>query len=549
MKPNLEKKYELAKVLGYRLNRLTYIVYIIPEESQYIRFTIPKKNGGLREINSPCAELKNLQTRLAIQLAESYETHFEGNSTKQIVAHGFRKGYSIKTNAEKHKNRRYVFNVDLKDFFGTINFGRVRGFFLKSRDFCYSAEVATVIAKIVCHKNGLPQGSPTSPVISNLIGVMLDNELVHLAAREKCTYSRYADDITFSTNKKEFPESIAFFDEKDSQWHVGSSLQKAIEKQGYVINYSKVSMQYKTSRQEVTGLIVNRIVNIPRDYYRITRAYCNSLFRHGEYYKRDGNNDNNKVIGTKNELEGRLSYIYSIRKKYYYGKNNKYNAEGIVKLYKRFIIYKYFIDSDFPVVVTEGKTDSIYIKCALVKMIGEYPSLVTKKENGYSYAVHFFNYSSLIKEIFGISSGTSGQYELLKVIEGTQEIYKNNKKRKPAIFLCDSDSGSKDIRNKICKLKNSKDLDLEKDYPVFANVHVVFSTIEDKQEIEDLFDISVLNTIVDGRRFCRHAETKNNEEYSKSVFAHRVIKPNIKTIDFSRFKRILDLLKSICQET
>ena len=95
-----------------------------------------------------------------------------------------------------------------RNFFPSINFGRVRGFFLKDKHFSLQPPVATVLAQIACFENELPQGSPCSPVISNLIGHVLDGRLARFAKTHKCTYSRYADDITFSTSRKDFPPEI-----------------------------------------------------------------------------------------------------------------------------------------------------------------------------------------------------------------------------------------------------------------------------------------------------------------------------------------------------
>jgi RNA-directed DNA polymerase len=146
-----------------------------------------------------------LQRRLSDLLQNCVEEINQAQNRKDQLAHGFKRGRSIITNATKHRKRRYVLNIDLQDFFGTINFGRVRGFFLKDRNFALHPDAATVLAQIACHQNSLPQGSPCSPVISNLIGHVLDIHLGKLAFHNGCTYSRYADDITFSTNKGPFP--------------------------------------------------------------------------------------------------------------------------------------------------------------------------------------------------------------------------------------------------------------------------------------------------------------------------------------------------------
>src|SRR6185437_5065944 len=177
------------------------------------------------------------------------------------LAHGFKRKRSIVTNATKHKNRRFVFNLDLENFFGTINFGRVRGFLIKNTDFALQPSVATLIAQIACHENALPQGSPCSPVISNLIGSVLDVRLCALASGVGCTYSRYVDDLSFSTNKKDFPPQVAKRTETHA-WELGDKLHDVLNHTGFSVNASKTRMQYCTSRQEVTGLVVNQKVNI-----------------------------------------------------------------------------------------------------------------------------------------------------------------------------------------------------------------------------------------------------------------------------------------------
>jgi RNA-directed DNA polymerase len=201
--------HHVAGLLQFQPQALAYILYKKPLLTKYSSFDVPKRGGGVRKINAPSPELMLLQRRLSDLLQNCIEEINEGRKWKDQLAHGFKRNRSIMTNATKHQKRRYVFNIDLQDFFPTINFGRVRGFFIKDVNFMLHPKVATILAQIACHENGLPQGAPCSPVISNLVGHVLDIRLCKLASANGCTYSRYADDITFSTSKPDFPSSIA----------------------------------------------------------------------------------------------------------------------------------------------------------------------------------------------------------------------------------------------------------------------------------------------------------------------------------------------------
>lgn len=161
---------ELASLLGYKASGLSYVLYKIDDTAKYTEFKISKKDGGERTIQAPIRELKVLQQHLSSLLQNCLEEIEDGKTHGRNLSHGFRRDHSIVTNARNHKNRRFVFNVDLKDFFPSINFGRVQGFFVKSNDFQLDPRIATIIAQIACHNGALPQGSPASPVISNLIG-------------------------------------------------------------------------------------------------------------------------------------------------------------------------------------------------------------------------------------------------------------------------------------------------------------------------------------------------------------------------------------------
>jgi hypothetical protein len=290
------------------------------------RFRNPRNTsaGGTRHIKAPEPRLALLQRRLARVLYDCLDELKKGTPpTRRSLAHGFEKQRSIITNANLHKRRRYVLNLDLEDFFPSINFGRVRGFFLKDKHFSLQPKIATVLAQIACYENELPQGSPCSPVVSNLLGHLLDSRLARLAKIHKCTYSRYADDITFSTSRKDFPPELAFLPPgTTAEWHLGAELRTRIERSGFKINDKKTRMQIRGSRQITTGLIVNEKVNIRQEYWRAARQMCESLFSAGTYYKivpatlAVGASDDPPVkveYTTLNPLDGIMAHIYQVK--------------------------------------------------------------------------------------------------------------------------------------------------------------------------------------------------------------------------------------------
>ncbi len=171
---------DLAKLLGFKSSAIAYILYKIPEDKKYISFQIPKRSGGNRDILSPIPQLKLLQKNLSHLL---YGIRDEIGGNRRVLSHGFRRKQSIYTNATVHKNRRYVFNLDIEDFFPSINFGRVRGYFISNTNFQLDPTIATLIAQIAVYKNQLPQGSPCSPIISDMIAEILDARLAKLTKK------------------------------------------------------------------------------------------------------------------------------------------------------------------------------------------------------------------------------------------------------------------------------------------------------------------------------------------------------------------------------
>ena len=243
---------DLASLLGTDYTALGNLLY--GKKVLYRTFEIPKKNGGVRKITSPIKPLKELQRKLK-DFIEPHTAHRE-------AAHGFIRNRSILSNAKRHVGKKHIFNIDLEDFFGSVNFGRVKRLF-ECPPFNLTTQVATVVAQMVCYKNKLPQGAPTSPIISNMIAFKLDGNLTAMARDAKATYTRYADDLTFSCHSSKLLEKngIIKFD-KDGIALAGKSLLSIVKSNGFEINHSKTRLQTRGNHQGVTGVTVNEKPNV-----------------------------------------------------------------------------------------------------------------------------------------------------------------------------------------------------------------------------------------------------------------------------------------------
>ena len=271
----LQNAEDVAAYFGVEISAMLVLLYKTPDEKRYRHFEIPKRSGGMRNISAPRGPLRDLQDKLHIDLKRLHEAHPR--------AHGFIEKRSILTNAADHAGKRWVLNVDLVDFFPSINFGRVRGLFMKP-PFEMAPAAATICAQIVTYRNGLPQGAPTSPVLSNFIASSLDRMLLRLARQNKLAYSRYADDITFSTNLAQFPPAIAIREQIAGGGFkvvAGDALEQTIAAAGFTINASKVRIQGRGVQQRVTGLVVNSRINVERERIRKIRAMLHAWGKFG----------------------------------------------------------------------------------------------------------------------------------------------------------------------------------------------------------------------------------------------------------------------------
>lgn len=230
----------------------------------YKHFKIPKKSGGYREISAPTKSLKSILTCLNVVFQTLYEP--------SIVAKGFLPAKSVVDNARPHVGMLYVYNTDLKDFFPSILQARVWKV-LQLEPYGFSKDAASIIAGLCCmqvvdeelsteaqkaYKYVLPQGAPTSPILTNMVCQKLDRRLLGIAKRFNLHCTRYADDITFSGMYNVFQKNGEFRTE----------LKRVIEEQGLSLNMDKTRLQKRCVRQEVTGLVVSDKVNVPREYIR-----------------------------------------------------------------------------------------------------------------------------------------------------------------------------------------------------------------------------------------------------------------------------------------
>lgn len=312
---SLQTPRDVAALLGIEYSNLTYYIYRSDPVQRYREFVIPKKSGGARRILAPSLPLKLLQQKLNKALQAAYRP--------KPSARGFVKGASVLGNALPHLRMAYVLNLDLEDFFVSINFGRVRGMFM-GKPYSLNSKVATILAQICCHDNHLPQGAPTSPIVANMVCAKLDSELQRLARKYRCYYTRYADDITFSTDRQSFPGALAVRDGEgySADTSVGAELARVIRSNGFSVNRSKVRLQWRGRRQQVTGVLVNKKPNVPRAFVRNVRGMLHAWEKWGlgqaesEFYARYDTKHRNPLLERapfKSIVHGKLNYIKMIR--------------------------------------------------------------------------------------------------------------------------------------------------------------------------------------------------------------------------------------------
>lgn len=279
----------LAQAMGVTLNELRFLTFSkqVAKIAHYQRFALPKKTGGVRVISAPMPRLKRLQYWVLDNVLQPLAL--------TDAAHGFVTGRSIVTNAQPHVGQAVVMNLDLQNFFPTVSYPRIKGVFAQLG---YNAEVASLLA-LLCsepetqsvamdgqtyHLNTpqrfLPQGAPTSPYLSNLICRQLDKRLHGLAQKYGFVYTRYADDLSFSAAHTQHISTLL-------HW-VGV----IVAEEGFTIHPNKTHVMRRSSRQEVTGIVVNEQLSLNRALLKQFRSLLFQIEKDGYAGKTWGNGGN-----------------------------------------------------------------------------------------------------------------------------------------------------------------------------------------------------------------------------------------------------------------
>lgn len=308
----------------------------------------------------------------------------------------------------------------------------------------------------------------------------------------------------------------------------------------------------------VTGLVVNEKANIKSEYYRNARAMCDSLFQSGQYFTRylpsdeDNGDSQPDLIASLNPLEGILSHIYSVtqseeRREF---KEQREKPRAIRRLYRRFLFFKYCVALAAPLIITEGKTDPVYLREAIRRRANFHPQLGRKTKQGFEYAVRFFNYGGQAHEIMDLGGGSgdlkSIPLDYLRNIDASKQRwkpFKHTPMRHPVILVLDNDDGLGPVASVIKKnfgasITTASSADF---YHITKNLYLV-KTPEANGEscIEDLFPQKWLSAELKGKKFNKNSKIDPEREFGKEVFAKSVVKPNATKIDFSGFDLLLN---------
>lgn len=259
-----------------------YSIYQLSANSNkyYRTYNIPKKSGGSRLISQPSKKLKGLQSWILVNILNIVKV---SPSCK-----GFRKRSSILDNALPHKGSNTILNLDLKDFFPSITQKQVYNVF---KTIGYNKLMSTVFSNICTYNDSLPQGGPCSPTLANLATWQLDLRIQGFVGKRGISYTRYADDLTFSGLN---PQKIS---------KIIPMIKSIITNENFHVNHKKTRLLSSARRKVVTGLVINdESVGVGKIKYKELRSKIHHLTMANEQ-------SNLKLL---QNVNGWISYLNSV---------------------------------------------------------------------------------------------------------------------------------------------------------------------------------------------------------------------------------------------
>lgn len=285
--------YQLADFFGMQTATLFRVVR--NADKMYFINTIPKSNGTQREIQAPRSDLKSLQRRIKKYILNEIPV--------SRYATAYKKGARIVDNASPHVNKKYILKMDITDFFGSINFTKVYSAVFNTTR--YPKQIGAMLTTLCCYREFLPQGAPTSPTISNIVMKSFDDYIGEWCSRRGVAYTRYCDDMTFSSDKP--------------LYYVYKKVSRLLAEMGFEVNESKTHFVSSSSRQSVTGLTVNDKLSVNKQTRRALRQELYYVMKFGLKDALTHSHDERFFINGKPDTEryrsyliGKISYILQV---------------------------------------------------------------------------------------------------------------------------------------------------------------------------------------------------------------------------------------------
>jgi len=460
------KREDLANFLNITHKYLNYVLYsrdrgVFYHEKNIKKVTRKGEKGKDRTLHAVLGELKYLQ-RQALDKFQSIQTY-----KPTSYSHGFTPGKSIITNAAYHRRSKLIIKVDLQDFFPNINFGRVQGMFM-AQPFNFGREAATTMAQMACLPEGigvsgkegsLPQGGVLSPYISNMICRRLDKRLARLAQEEKyrCHFTRYADDITFSTNNAAKIDIEGFLKE----------VRGIVESEHFVLNKKKTKILTRKDRQIVTGVVVNDGLNVNRKYIRNLRATIRNCekfkvvsqiikYKSPKYNNSFRDNRNSRIVPNHGEDVVKYFLKHLLGKIRFFGDvvlssgQEKQRAVDETR-YQRIKTYEELLWRFYQLAEVKSSRDKKIqreVTEQAKKLIRKRPNLLSRlNQSEQAYNIRKSPLDNYLNE--ESTKQSRNKLKSLKTIEGLQDFIENKKKTDPRFFEIKLTSDINELRGRI----------------------------------------------------------------------------------------------------